>query len=44
MKRAFVSVVAQRIGGDKPSIHRVMFAAAIAGAAAAALTYKALGG
>jgi hypothetical protein len=42
MKRAFASVIAQRIGGDKPSTPRAIFAAAIAGAAAAGLTYKAL--
>ena len=44
MRRAFASVIAQRIGGDKPSTPRATFAAAIAGAAAVGLTYTALGG
>ena len=44
MRRAFASVISQRIGGDKPSASRATFAAAIAGAAAAGFTYTALGG
>ena len=44
MKRRFASVIAERIGGGKPSAPRAIFAAAIAGAAAAGLTYKALRG
>ena len=36
MKRAFSSVIAQRIGGDKPSTRRAIFAAAIVGAGAEA--------
>ena len=44
MKRAISSVIAQRIGGDQLSTPRAMLAAAIAGAAAADLTYNALRG
>ena len=44
MRRAFASVIGQRIGGDQPSTPRAIFAAAIAGAAAAGLTYKVLRG
>ena len=43
MKRAFSSVIAQRIGGDEPTTPRAIFAGAIAGTAAADLTGKALG-
>ena len=44
MKRAFDSVIAEPIGRDKPSTPRAIFAPPIAGTAAAALTYRALGG
>ena len=44
MKRAFPSLLARRFGGDKPSTPRAILAAAIAGAAAADLTYNALRG
>lgn len=43
MKRAFPSLLARRFGGDQPSTPRAMLAA-IAGAAAADLTYNALRG
>jgi hypothetical protein len=40
---AFVKqVVADRIGGNKPSPFRAIAAAAVVGAAAAGITYKAL--
>ena len=44
MKRASPSLLAQRIGDDQLSTPRAMLAAAIAGAAAADLTYNALRG
>jgi hypothetical protein len=44
MKRLFTRVVAERISGNKPSAARSIIASAIAGAAAAGLTYKALRG
>jgi hypothetical protein len=44
MKRALTSAVVERIRGGKPSAPRAIFAAAIVGAAAACLTYKALRG
>lgn len=44
MKRAFASIIGERLGGEKPSRPRAIFAAAVAGAAAAGLTYKALRG
>jgi hypothetical protein len=44
MKRLFTRTVAERIGGGKPSAPRSIAAAAIAGAVAAGLTYKALRG
>ena len=43
MKPAISSVIAQRIGGDKPATPRSDLSAAIAGTAGADLTYKALG-
>lgn len=44
MKRALASIVTERMSGGQPSAPRAIFAAAIAGAAAAGLTYKALRG
>jgi hypothetical protein len=41
--RGFVKrVAAERLGGGRPSPPRAMLAASVAGAAAAALTYRAL--
>lgn len=43
-QRLLKSVASERLGGDSPSTPRALLAAAVAGAAAATLTYRLLRG